>query len=249
MRTLVLGLILVSMLSLGCIFQSETNVTNNTTAPPPPPPPPKTPSFSIASPGAGEVMVVPGDTTDVTLTLTTQNLILKAPAGAKKVGEGHFSVTVDGGAPQVFSTKNIVLSGLTVGGHTIKVELMNNDKTPYSPAISKEVTFTIEKEKPKVYEPQTYTITMHDFTYEPSSITVKRTDYVTFQNTGAFPRSATCFIAGKQVFDTTILGPGKSATIQLNETFECEYYSTTHKLMVGSIKVEPNDYDVAQGGQ
>jgi plastocyanin len=190
-------------------------------------------------------MIVPGDTADVTLTLTTQNLLLKAPGGVKKVGEGHFSVSVDGGAPQVYSTKNIVLSGLAVGEHTIKIDLMNNDKSPYSPAISKQVTFTIEKEKPKVYEPQSHTIIMHDFNYDPASITVKRTDYVVFQNSGVFPRSATCFINGKQIFDTTILGPGKNATMQLNETFECEYYSTTHKLMVGQIKVEPNDYDVA----
>lgn len=245
MRTLVLGLILVSMLSLGCIFQSETNITNNTTAPPPPPPPPKTPTVSIASPGEGELMVVPGDTADVTVAMTTQNLLLKTPGGAKKVGEGHFKVTVDDGAAQTFATKNILLSGLALGEHTVKVELLHNDRTPYSPAISKQVTFTLEKEKPKEYVPQAYTVTIKDFAYEPADITVKRTDSVTFENKGAYPRSATCFIAGKQVFDTGVLGPGKSLTIKMDETFECEYYATTHRAMVGNIKVEPNDYDLA----
>jgi plastocyanin len=245
MRTLILGLILVSMLSLGCIFQSETNVTNNTTAPPPPPPPPKTPTIAIASPGAGELMVVPGDTADVTISVTTQNLILKAPGGAKKVGEGYFKVTLDGQEPQTFSTKNILLSGLAMGEHTVKVELFHNDKTPYSPSISKEVRFTLEKEKPKEYVPQTHNVVINDFTYSPASITIKRTDSVTFENKGAFPRDATCFINNVQMFDTKVLSPGKSATIKFDEVLECDFYSSLHRAMTGHIKVEPNDYDVA----
>jgi plastocyanin len=193
-------------------------------------------------------MIVPGDTADVTITMTTQNLILKAPAGAKKVGEGHFKVTVDEQASQTFATKNILLSGLSLGDHTVKVELFHNDKTAYSPSISKEVSFTIEKEKPKEYVPQTHTVTIQDFTYSPSSITVKRTDSIVFENKGAFPRDATCFVGNVQKFDSKVLSPGKSATIKFDETFECEFYSSLHRAMTGHIKVEPNDYDVAQGG-
>lgn len=245
MRTVILGLLLASMLFSGCVIFGEQNVTNNTTAPPPPPPPPKLPAFTIASPGSGEVMVVPGDTADVSLVLTTQNLILKPAGGAKKAGEGHFSVTVDANPPETVSTKNYLISGLGAGEHTIKVELMNNDRTPYSGVQPKEVTFTIEKEKPKEYVPQTHTVVINDFSYSPPSITIKRTDSITFENKGAFPRDATCFVANVQKFDTKVLQPGASATIKFEETFECEFYSSLHRAMTGTLKIEPNDYDMA----
>lgn len=244
MRHLLLGLILVTLMIAGCLGPEQPqNVTNETNVTPPPPPPVKMPSFTITSPGAGEAVPVQGDVGDVSLTMSTQNLVLKQPGGAAKTGEGHFKVTVDGGTPLTVTTKTYVLSGLATGEHTVKVELYNNDKTPYSPKISKEVTFTVEKEKPAEYVPQEYTISIKDFAYDPADITVKVKDRVTWENDGAYPRSATCFINGKQAFDTTVLGPGKSATITMNKTLECEYYSVTHMAMKGHITVESNGVD------
>ncbi len=241
MRHLLFGLVLITLIIAGCLGPEQPqNVTNETNVTPPPPPPVKTPSFTISSPGAGEVVLVQGDTGDVTLTMSTQNLMLKQPGGAAKTGEGHFKVTVDGGTPLTVTTKTYVLSGLAPGEHIVKVELFNNDKTSYSPKISKEVTFTVEKEKPAEYIPQDYTVTIKDFAYEPASLTVKVSDRVTWKNDGAYPRSATCFINGKQAFDTTVLGPNKTATITMNQTMDCEYYSVTHMAMKGHITVESN---------
>jgi plastocyanin len=135
------------------------------------------------------------------------------------------------------------MTGLRLGEHTVRVELLNNDRTPYSPAISSEVTFTIQKEAPREYIQQNYKVTIRDFTYEPASITVKVKDTVTFVNNGAFPRSATCFINGKEVFDTKIISPGQNATVTFTEIMECEYYATTHRLMTGRIKVVSNGVD------
>jgi plastocyanin len=240
MRTLILGLILVSLIISGCLIsQPEQNLTNET-PPPPPPPPAKTPVISIASPGEGEVIMAPGDTADVTLTLSTQNLLLKSPGGAAKKGEGHFRVTVDNGVPQTVTSKTYVMSGLQLGTHSVKVELLNNDRTPYSPVIVEEATFTIEKEKPPEYVPREYTVNVGNFTYDPSDLTVKVGDSVVFRNVGAYPRSATCFIGGKQVFDTQVLSPDNSATVTFHEIVECEYYSTTHRAMTGTLKVESN---------
>jgi len=241
MKALILGLILATLLISGCvIFGEQQNVTNETNETPPPPPVVKKPVISITSPASNDILMTEGDTLVVTLTLSTQNLIVKSPGTAAKVGEGHFRVTVDDGVPQTVTTKSYLLSALGVGEHRVKVELLNNDRTQYSPAISKEVTFTIEKEKPKEYVPQNYSVGISDTAYSPSSLTVKVGDSVTWKNNGARPQTATCFIGGMKVFDTQTLGPGTSATIKMTEELECDYYSILFRALSGKIKVESN---------
>lgn len=239
MRTLIICLLLASVMLFGCFGETppanDTNVT-----PPPTPPAAKTPSFTIASPADGSVVYVQGETGDVTLSLSTQNLVLKQPGGAANKGEGHFKVSVDGGTATTVTSKTYLLSGLTLGQHTVRVELLNNDRTSYAPAIIRESTFTVEPEQPPEYVPQTYTVNIEDFSYEPAAITVKVSDSINFVNTGAYPRSATCYIGGSEKFDTDVLGPGQSATVTFTEMMDCEYYSTTHFAMKGHVTVQGN---------
>ncbi len=241
MRALFLGLILVSLVISGCfLFPQEQNLTNETPPPPPPPPPAKPVVMSIASPAEGEVVLTQGDTADITLSITTQNLILRSPGGAAKKGEGHFRVTVDDGVPQTVTTKNYLISGMSLGQHTIKVELLNNDRTPYSPAISKTVAFSVEREKPAEYVPVDYTVKITGSGYEPSSLTVKVGDRVTWVNEGQMPQTATCFIGGAKIFDTGSIASGKNATITMTELGECEYYSQLFRALTGTVTVESN---------
>ncbi len=239
MRLLILSLLVFGILLAGCIFpppeQNQTNETNNTTIIPPPV---KNPSFTITSPTPDQVIVTQETVADVTLSLSTQNLVLKQPGGVGKKGEGHFKVTVDNNPAIIITSKNYVIAGLGVGEHTVKVDLWTNDRKSYG--IGKQVTFTVEKEKLPPYEPKDYTVSVKDFSYEPADLTVKVSDRVTFVNTGKFPRSATCFIDGKQVFDSRVLGPGQNATITMNQLLTCEYYSVTHPIMKGKITVESN---------
>jgi plastocyanin len=81
------------------------------------------------------------------------------------------------------------------------------------------------------------------FEYNPESITINRTDSVTFVNVGNYPESATCFLDGKEVFDTDVLGPGASITLAFNELLSCEYYSVTYSFVKGQITVQPNPTD------
>jgi len=241
MRLTILALIVVSMLLLGCSSpppeQNETNGTNQTANQTPVV---KTPSFSLTAPAANEVITVQGDTNDVTLSISTKDLALKKPGGVAKKGEGYFKVSVDGATSVAVSTKSYIMKNLALGKHTVNVELVNNDATSYSPKISKSVSFTLEKAKPTEYVPQTYTVEIGQSSYDPASLTVKVGDSVTFTNTAPSPQSATCFIDGKQVFDTNILATGKSATIAMTKEMECEYYSTLFRMMKGNIKVESN---------
>ena len=241
MKSLVLVLLLASILVSGCmILGEEENVTENVTPPPPPPPPPPTPSFSITSPLEGELVMIPDEGGDVTLLMTTQNLILRSPGGTRKVGEGHFQITVNG-TSEVSSSKIFVMSNVEPGNYSVEVELLHNDGTSYVPSITDSVSFTVEKMAPEVYEPVTHTVSIKDFEYDPSSLTIKAGDSVTFSNDGAFPRSATSFQDGKEVFDSEVLGPGKSATVTIYQIGTFEFYSTTHRAMTGTLTVESNE--------
>lgn len=246
MKLLIFALVIGLLLFTGCTFlqQQQANESENQTQQPPLQPPARNPSFTITSPANGDVITASGDSADVTLSISTQNLLLKQPAGAAKKGEGHFRVTVDGGTPVTVTTKIYILSGLGIGTHTIKVELMNNDRTPYAPSISQEITFTIEKEITE-YVPQTYTVTINDFSYSPAEITVKVGDSITFVNDGAYPRSATSFVGGREIFNSGVLGPGQSATIRFMEMGTFEYYSVTHVAMRGTVVVESNGSESA----
>ncbi len=241
MKSLMLILLLASVTMTGCIIiQEEVDVTENETEPPPPPPPP-TPSFSITSPESGEVVMVAEETGDVSVVLKTQNLLLRPVGGIKKVGEGHFKLTLDGADAGTASSKIAVLEGVALGTHTLDVELLHNDGASYSPRIASSVTFTVEQEEPEEYVPQEHQVKVLDFEYDPAQLTVKQTDKVTFTNEGSYPRSATCFIGGEEVFDTDVLSPGESATITMDQVMECEFYSTTHFAMKGTITVESNE--------
>lgn len=236
-----LAILLATLMIVGCLGPAEQpqNETNET----PPPPPVKTPSFSITAPTNQQTFMVQGDSGDITLSLNTQNLVLKKPAGAAVKGEGYFKVTVDDKPSEIVAAKTFVMTGLALGSHTVKVELYNNDRTPYSPAISKQVSFTLEKEKPLEYVPQDYTVTISGNTFDPATLTVKVKDRVTFVNSGSMPHSATCSKDGKIVFDTKTIGPGKNATITFTEALECEYYSQLFRAMKATIIVEPNGVD------
>lgn len=237
-RSIVFGLLLASILFLGCIGETTENVTNQTA--PPPQVIVKTPSFTINSPSAGDVITIPGDSGDVQLKLSYQNLVLKSPGGPAKKGEGHFRIIVDNGQPITFTSSTYTIPGLAAGAHTVKVELLNNDRTRYSPPISREVTFVLEKEKPRAYVPVNYNVTINNFAYTPNEINAKVGDTVTFFNAGSFPMSATCFIGGKQVFDTRVLAPNQMAAVTLDREMDCTYYSTTQRAATGRVVVTSN---------
>lgn len=235
MNKIIGSCLLFALLLFGCIDlggKPEANVTNVTKPPPPPP----TPSFSISQPLSGAQILALDSTADVNIILTTKNLIIKPSGTTAKIGQGHFRASLDGGAYTSFFSKSYVLKGVSVGKHTLKIELVNNDKTPYSPAITKTVQFEVKKAAPKVYVPKNYTVEIKDFSYSPANITVKVGDSITWVNIGSFPRSAT----STDNFDTKVIAPGGSATIKFINQGTFNYFALTHMVMKGAVKVEAN---------
>jgi plastocyanin len=235
------GLILASLLLLGCLSlgqsqQAASQTTQNAS------PPAMTPSFTITSPIEGQIITTSSGRADVPLNLDIQNLALTAPGGAAVSGQGHFRVIVDGSQPVTVLERIYVMSGLVPGPHTVNVELLNNDNTEYLPPIESAVSFVVE-ESTQSYIPQNYNVTIENFTYAPSDIIAKVGDTLTFFNAGSFPMTATCIIDGTPIFTTPVLALNQAAQVTLDQEMNCTYYSTTQYGATGQVVVESNGTD------
>ncbi|MEM3422672.1 MAG: hypothetical protein QXF70_02490 [Candidatus Bilamarchaeaceae archaeon] len=224
-------LLLVALLILaGCFEQTSTEVANNTTIENKTKPVLQ-PSFIIINPEENEQITVEGKSGPVTIILNTKNLVLRQ-GGEKKIGEGYFVFILDDGEPIKVYEKTYTFENVPVGEHTVYVELVHNDGTPYTPRITRSVHFSVASSI-KEYTPSTYTIIINDFSYEPASIEVNVGDTVVWVNNGKFPRSATC----TGLFDTQIIAPGKNASITMTQPLECDFMSLNQPNMKGHIKV------------
>ena len=97
-----------------------------------------TPALSITSP-ANDAQIT---TTSVDVELSVQNFDVAA-GGA---GDGYIKYTLDtDAAVDKFDTNPIGLTGLSIGDHTIVVELVDNAGASLSPAVSNSIDFTVEE--------------------------------------------------------------------------------------------------------
>ena len=95
------------------------------------------PSITVTSPT--NATIYNPLTTSVTVNFSVSNFTV-----ANGTGTGHIHYTVDGGATVMkYDTTPIVLTGLSVGSHTVVVSLVDNAHAPLSPAASTTTQFTI----------------------------------------------------------------------------------------------------------
>lgn len=108
------------------------------------------PTLGVVAPADGSNVAGP----DVNVELSVQNFVV-----ASGTGDGHIHYTVDGGSTVMkYDTDPIALTGLSVGNHTVYLELVDNSHTPITPAVNTTVTFY-------VYEVQTLpTLDAFDYT-------------------------------------------------------------------------------------
>jgi len=100
------------------------------------------PSIAITSPPDGSQV----STLGFRLTVTVSDFTLDAAAmgGANVAGTGHIHYSLDGalvGGGMTAAT-TIDVTGLEVGEHTVRAELVNNDHSPLDPAVYAEITVT-----------------------------------------------------------------------------------------------------------
>jgi len=230
---LLLALVGLFIILAGCFEQPQTNEQNNTSVVENKTKPVVLPSFTIVSPEENEEIKVDGKSGSVTVILSTKDLVIKR-SGQNKIGEGHFVFVLDDGEPIDVYEKSYTLENVGVGDHTLQIEIVHNDGSSYIPRISKSLHFTVAPTV-KEYVPTTYTITIKDFSYEPSYLEVNVGDTVIWINSGNYPRTATC----TNFFNTGIVSAGKNASVVMTKPFECDYFSLNYPAMKAHIKVNP----------
>jgi hypothetical protein len=102
------------------------------------------PTVRIVSPATGTE--VTGGTMALTLETSNFTLVAVGSTTINAAGSGHIHVLVDGVVAQMVSTTAVSLTNLTVGSHTIRVELVNNDDSPVAGASnSSTITVTVKE--------------------------------------------------------------------------------------------------------
>jgi plastocyanin len=78
-------------------------------------------------------------------------------------------------------------------------------------------------------------VSIIDFAFQPSSLTIKRGRGITWTNTGAKNHTVT---SDSGVFDSGVLAPGASFTQTFKQSGTFAYHCSIHPSMIGSIKVK-----------
>jgi plastocyanin len=227
-KKLFLVFALFGLLLFGCITQEASPVQKNTT----PIVTAKRPSFDILSPLEDATITITDTTTDLVVKLRPNNLALVNSGTKNKEGEGHFTITLDGNSVVTAET-TYKFNNLSIGQHTLRVEVKQNDDTSYNPKIVKTITFTIAKEQ-LVAEPKTYEIGISNFAFSPAEITIAVNDTIVWKNTDQMPHTATSL--GN--FDTGAIQPGGSDSVTFTKAGVYSYICTIHPNMKGKVTVQ-----------
>lgn len=224
-------LLFLALFGLGCLQggPAQPSIANETA--PRVLPPPATPALVVLAPEESQVFIAQSGVTDIEVSISTSDLILRPSASTNRVGEGHFLIQLDTEQTMRVYSKDYTLYNVAPGEHTLKIELVHNDDGPYSPPIKKEVRFLVLLPPVPVTE---YAVEIQDFAYAPAELTIKAGDSVTWTNTGRAPRTATS--TGN--FNTGTLGPGQSYTYTFTEAGTYDYFALTYPTMKGKVIVE-----------
>ncbi|MGV8176675.1 MAG: cupredoxin domain-containing protein [Candidatus Bilamarchaeaceae archaeon] len=193
----------------------------------------KVPSFRISAPSQGEIIKTDADGVDISVTISTTNLVVKNPSSKKVMGEGHFSISLDNNPAVLSYDKTYEFKGVVPGEHTITVELVNNDHTKYVPAQVKKVTFLVEKTAPAV--PQGASVTISSGKFAPQDVTVKAGGVVTWTNTDTMAHIIT--FLNMDGAESGVMATGGTYAITFSTPGAYDYMSKKIPTMTGTVTV------------
>jgi len=98
------------------------------------------PTIKVVSPVDGTVV----EGSDVSVRIETTGLALVDPSTTTVPGQGHIHFTLDAQPVQMSVAPDYTFKNITPGKHTLRSELVQNDTTPFAPAVFQTVTFTVK---------------------------------------------------------------------------------------------------------
>ncbi|MBN2478167.1 cupredoxin domain-containing protein [Candidatus Micrarchaeota archaeon] len=195
---------------------------------------PKFVDFQIISPSEGGTVEVNQANPTVDVLISTTGIKLVQPGTSAAEGDGYFSVVLDNNEPEIVSSSTYTLKDLTVGEHTIKIELLKGNGASYSPSKIRTVTFTVTLSEAEEKEPETYTMTItSDKKLSPAQVVIDKGDYVMFVNNDNIPHA----VSSENGVTTDMLKPGSSGKIKFDKIGVYKVVSTTYPSVSGSVVV------------
>jgi hypothetical protein len=98
------------------------------------------PTLNVLAPTANAVI----KGADVEVRIETTGLKFVDPSTTRVAGQGHVHFTLDRQPVTMSITPDYTFKGLAPGPHTLRIELVQNDTTPFTPATVETVTFTVK---------------------------------------------------------------------------------------------------------
>lgn len=238
-RNLFLLLVILGSVFLlfGCVNEQASPTENVSVSNQTPPKPTPSPILTIVSPQSGATLSSSGKTYVVDVSINYQNLVLKSPSKTNKKGEGHIKYFVDDVDMGLIQSKSFALAPLSLGEHKLRVEVLNNDGSPYSPRVFKEVFFTIAPLDAPLASSE-YVIEILDSGFKPALLNAHVGDSVVFVNRMSSPQSALSVVNGVELFNTKVIGPNMNSSVTLTSSGEIEYYSFVRPHVKGKLVIQ-----------
>lgn len=225
-------------LLFGCVNEQAAPTENISVSNQTPPKPTPSPTLTILSPQSGATFTSSEKTYAVDVSINYQNLVLKSPSKTNKKGEGHIKYFVDDSDMGLIKSKSFTLDSLSLGEHKLRVEVMNNDGSPYSPRVFKEVLFTISPQEDSPLASSTYVVEILDSGFKPDLLNARVGDSIVFVNKMSSPQSALSVVNGVELFNTRVIGTNMNSSVTLTYSGEIEYYSFVRPQVKGKLVVQ-----------
>lgn len=138
----------------------------------------------------------------------------------------------------------IIIAVLVVGGGAYYLLAQNGsstvpEQTP-SPAATAPETSTVTTSSTTTtttsVSPSTATISIQNFSFNPSTLAVKAGTKVTWTNNDTVPHTVTSDSAG--LFDSKAIAPGQSFSFTFTTPGTVSYHCAIHSMMKGTVNVE-----------
>jgi plastocyanin len=97
---------------------------------------------------------------------------------------------------------------------------------------------------PAVAQARTWSVSIVDFAFNPSTVNAGQNDTVTWTNNGAISHSST---SNTGIWDSGILGPGSGFSRAFTSSGSFPYHCSVHPSMTGTVNVAPTSVSDEDG--
>lgn len=119
------------------------------------------------------------------------------------------------------------------GDMQMEIPVIQNESSEPSPVVSESPKTSSPAANPAPASPTTHAVTIRDFSFSPSTLTIKKGDTIVWTNKDSAPHTVTWDVAGQQSSGT--LKSGETFSFTFNSAGTFSYHCAFHPSMKGKI--------------